>query len=113
MDFTSGVELPRGKTFLAFDRGLRKLVGFESGVEAVVRSDVRERMQSSISFRDGFADVARGVSVFGKVESTTSDRTINGLTCSESSLNGFADLAGVNHRCHQCNGSISGSTGTK
>ena len=83
------------------------------GVEVFVCCGVEELEQSSISLRNGFTDVARGVSLFGKVESPTSDRTKNGLSGSESSLNGFADLAGVSHRCHQCNGSIPGSTGTE
>ena len=113
LDFTNGLELSRGKLFPNTEGDLRELVGSVSGVKAVVRSGVKKRVQSSISFRNGSADVARGVSLFGKVESPTSDRTKNGMTGSQSSLSAFADLAGVNHRCHQCNSFIPGSTGTE
>ena len=113
LDFTNGLELPGGKIFPNSEGVLRELVGSVSGVKAVIRSGFRERVQSSISFRNGSADVARGVSLFVKVESPTSDRTKNGMTGSQSSLNAFPDLAGVNHHCHQCNGFIPGSTGTE
>ena len=108
LEFESGVELTGGVKLPVSDRGKKGLAGLLSCRAAVGCSDhdVLERVQSSFSLRNGFADFARGVSLAASVESPISDRTKNGLSASKFGLNGFADLLGVADRCHQCDVSM-------
>ena len=84
LEFATGVELRKGEQFPISDRESMELTGFLSGEAAMVCTGVQGRVSPSISLQNGFADFARGVSVFGQVESPTKERTKNGLIDSES-----------------------------
>ena len=80
-------------------------IDIADGVLCVVNSSINfEGVEQASSLRKGFDDPARGVLARVELSLIGLNKL---LRSSKSGLKGFFHQIGVNHRCRQCDGSIS------